>query len=131
MDVILELAKKRAIADSVEIEAQFSLTEGCRPLLNVLHRARGEAAEALAALAVVEFDDQQAIKHLQNHIARFRDLVGWLSKIVTEGIESDTEISDAEREELIEALVGTPEGQQQAIDLGYLEGVPRHELEPA
>lgn len=119
MDDVMHIAAlKRAVADSAEIEAQLEATRGCRPLLTVLVKARAEAASAMCALTTADPDEAKEIRHLQNEVARFRDLMGWLAKIVAEGFDADSEISDADREELIEGIAGTPESQQEARDLG-------------
>lgn len=119
MDDVMHIAAlKRAVADSAEIEAQLEATRGCRPLLTVLVKARAEAAEAMSVLTTTAPEDVQEIRRLQNEVARFRDLIRWLAQIVAEGFDADSEISDADREELIEGIAGTPESQQEARDLG-------------
>lgn len=117
-DVMARVALKRAVADSAEIEVQLEATRGCRPLLAVLLRARAAAAAAMCSLTTAAPDDAQEIRRLQNEVTRFREMVEWLSAIVAEGFEAEAELSDEEREEMIEDIAGTPEGQQEARDLG-------------
>lgn len=117
-DVMARVALKRAVADSAEIEVQLEATRGCRPLVVVLMKARAEAAAAMCALTTTAPEDTPEIRRLQNEVARFRDTTRWLSEIVAEGFEAEADLSDEEREEMVEDIAGTPEGQQEARDLG-------------
>ena len=108
-DVVVELAHKRAIAISAEIEVQLSKTSGGDPIIAMLVKARKEAASALAALADVDPVKTGEILKLQTEICRFRDLVRWLTALVQEGFEADRVISEEAREELIDAIAGSPD----------------------
>jgi hypothetical protein len=120
-DPLIRLAKLRAISDSADIEAQLSNIQGCRPVLSILVKARNEAAESLFRLFEADPDDGKAIRALQNHVARYYDLLRWLKEIVDKGIEDDQEITGQDREEMIELLSQTEEGRQEAYELGLME----------
>jgi hypothetical protein len=119
---ILRLAKQRIIAASADIEAQLSVTAGCRPVLFMLLKARDEAAEALAELATLPPGAPASeLLRLQNDVCRYDDIVRWMRQLVARGFELDREISEAEREELADLLIGTPDGEEEAMELGLIE----------
>lgn len=119
---ILRLAKQRIIAASADIEAQLSVTAGCRPVLFMLLKARDEAAEALAELATLPPGTPASeLLRLQNDVCRYDDIMRWMRQLVARGFELDREISEAEREELADLLIGTPDGEEEAAELGLIE----------
>lgn len=119
---ILRLAKQRIIAASADIEAQLSVTAGCRPVLFMLLKARDEAAEALAELAALPPGSPASeFLRLQNDVALYDHIVRWLRQLVARGFELDREISEAERQELADILVATPGGEEEAMELGLIE----------
>lgn len=120
------LALQRMISDSAEIEVQFRKDiRGGRPVVTMLQKAREEAASSLVALVDANPDEPKEIRHHQNNVNRFRDLVRWLRQIVADGAEADKELDDQDREALIEYLVGSPEGQEEALGLGLVVDAPR------
>jgi hypothetical protein len=123
-DPILRLAQQRAITNSADIEAQLSVVQGCRPVLAILVKARQKAAAALTALAFIDVDKPKDIQALQNEVRRYDDLVRFVDEIVREGIQADAEITAQDREEMIDLLSQTPEGQQEAEQLGLIDQVP-------
>lgn len=120
-DQINRLAKMRIITASRELDAQLSKKRGCSPVLEILRRLRSRAAESLEALAFINAYDSEKIKLLQNEVKRYDEWVEWLRDIVSEGLEYDQQITDSEREELLDVLVQSPEGQQEAIELGLID----------
>ena len=120
-DQINRLAKMRIITASRELDAQLSKKRGCSPVLEILRRLRARAAESLEALAFTNAYDSEKIKLLQNEVKRYDEWVEWLRDIVSEGLEYDQQITDSEREELLDVLVQSPEGQQEAIELGLID----------
>ena len=120
-DQINRLAKMRIITASRELDAQLSKKRGCSPVLEILRRLRARAAESLEALAFINAYDSEKIKLLQNEVKRYDEWVEWLRDIVSEGLEYDQQITDSEREELLDVLVQSPEGQQEAIELGLID----------
>jgi len=111
----------RIITASRELDAQLSKKRGCSPVLEILRRLRSRAAESLEALAFINAYDSEKIKLLQNEVKRYDEWVEWLRDIVSEGLEYDQQITDSEREELLDVLVQSPEGQQEAIELGLID----------
>ncbi len=124
-DPLMRLARERAlvrrIADSADIELQFSAAPGGRPVVAMLRKAMLDACEAMVALAVAEPTDAKLILALQNRILRFDDLVKFARDIINEGEEADQELTGAEREELLAYLTETEEGRTEAEDLGLIE----------
>lgn len=118
-DPILRLAKIHIVKVSMELEAQF-IAKGDAPCLEILRRLRDRAAESLMALALCNSEDPKAIRLLQNEVKRYDEWVKWMQEIVDEGRSADQELSHQEREELLDILQQTPEGQEQAIDLGLV-----------
>src|SRR5712691_5884014 len=109
-DPVGRLALDRAVLISADIEEQLTARKehGMRPLIAVLHKARVEAADAMAQLVDVDARRTDEVARLQNRIWRFADLVRWLKEIVSECLYDRYEVSDAERDDL-EALVAPPE----------------------
>lgn len=120
-DPISRIALQRAVALSASVEAQLSQKRGGQPLVAVLVKARREAVAAMAALVDADPNDAKAVRDLQHEAQRYPKLCGWLAAIVQEGKEADSIISEEEREELIAAVVGDPEAEQLAIQLGLME----------
>ncbi len=92
---------------TVDLAAQIHgdlLAKGGGPVAHILKRARGEAAEALAALIVVDPTQVEEIRKLQNEVNRYRDLVRFLSDAVSAGLEAETMLSKEDREDLLETL---------------------------
>jgi hypothetical protein len=118
-DPILRLAKIHIVKVSMELEAQF-IAKGDAPCLEILKRLRDRAAESLMALALCNSEDPKAIRLLQNEVKRYDEWVKWMQEIIDEGRSADQELSHQEREELLDILQQTPEGQEQAIDLGLV-----------
>ena len=109
-DPITRLALSRVALISADIEEQLTArTEhGMRPLIAVLAKAKGQAADALAALIDVDAENAPEVRRLQNEVRRFADLVRWLKEIVAAGLDDRFEVEDAERDEL-EQLVAPPD----------------------
>lgn len=123
-DATYFLALRRKIQDSANIEVQLNGSAECQPIVTMLHKAKGEAAAALAQLATVNPENPAEIRTLQTVVQRFDDLCRWLSQIVKDGFDADLEVSEAERDELIEQLAGTEDGEQQLINAGLVEDSP-------
>jgi hypothetical protein len=122
-DPIYRLGLRRCMELSADVEVQLrDDVQGGRPVVAILQRARHEAAEAMVGLYAVDPYKPEDIWALKNKIARYDDLVRWLRDIVQTGIEADTQVNSEEREELIELLCQTPEGQQLAQEQGLING---------
>lgn len=119
-DPIVRLAKLRIIKASADLEVQLSERNGGGPAIEIMRRLRDRAAESLAALAICDAEDCSAVRTLQNEVKRYDEWVAWLREIISEGIAYDQEMNEAEREDMLDLLTATPEGQQQAVELGLL-----------
>lgn len=122
MDALSKLALHKACAASADIEAQLSVQSGQRPVLVMLQMAKEEAAVSIAKLVDVDPEDPKVIRELQNEVHRYLDLCRWLGNVVSAGKEAESLITNDDREEMIEVLSGTSEGQLELINLGLLEG---------
>lgn len=124
-DPIERIAKLRIIKASAELEVQISQRVGSAPALEILRRLRDRAAESLVALATCNTEDPKEIRLLQNEVKRYDEWVGWLREIISEGVAYDAEFTAADREEMLDLLTQSPEGEQEAIALGLVDQVPR------
>jgi hypothetical protein len=72
-------------------------------------------------LAFVDPEKPDAIRALQNEVKRYDEFVADLRAIIQDGIMADHEITDKEREDLLDVLTMTPDGQRQAVELGLVD----------
>jgi hypothetical protein len=120
-DPLSILAMQRIVAQSAEIEVQLAVKKGCRPVVTALLMARDKAAAALGELANVDAEDAKAIRYLQNQITIFTDLVAFFSKILEEGFDLDQEITNQDRDMMIDMLSRSVEGQEELDQLGLVQ----------
>lgn len=119
-DPIVHLARLRIIRLSQELETHLADKRGGGVALEILRRLRERAAVSLAALATCDSEEPKIVRALQNEVKRYDEWLAWLREIVQEGIAYDREVDDDERNELIDLLTQTPEGQREAINLGLI-----------
>jgi hypothetical protein len=124
-DPIVRIARQRIIRLSAELEVELAnLPHGGGPSLEILRRLRDRAAESLAALPflnVYDEADRLKIVTLQNEVKRYDEWVGWWREIVSSGITYDKEMSQEEREELVDLLSQSAEGQRELVELGLVD----------
>jgi hypothetical protein len=123
-DPILRLAQKRIIKASIDLEVQLSTMQGSAPAIEMLRRARDEAADSLTKMVFLNLDDPGDLikmRVMQNEVKRYDELVGWMSTIIAEGKMLDVEMQESERDEMLDILTETAEGQQEAIDSGLVD----------
>lgn len=111
-------ALERAVILSAEVEIQLTSRDKTGPLLALLALARQHAAEALADLANMDLGDRSAANK-QMDVRCFQRIVEWLREIVADGFEAELELSDAERYEINDEILGASED---AIDEEAEEG---------
>jgi hypothetical protein len=120
-DHVLRISQLRIIKLSADLEVQLSDKTGGAVAIEILRRLRDRAAESLAALAFVDLiNEKDKALVLQNEVKRYDEWVEWLREIINEGVAYDQQISDQEREEMLDVLTATPEGQRQAVELGLV-----------
>lgn len=122
-DPLVRLAQQRIVKMSAELEVQLSSVPGGGPSVEVLRRLRERAAESLAALVIVDAEDPKAIRLLQNEVKRYDEWIAWLREIISEGITYDKQFTDDERNEIIDMLAASPDGQRELIELGLIPDV--------
>ena len=127
-DPLVLLAKQRIIKASADLEVQLSEKNGGGPAIEILRRLRDRAAESLAALAVVNLftaDGRREAVMLQNEVKRYDEWIGAIRSIITEGVSADREMHEEEREELLDVLLQSSRGEQEAISLGMIDPGPQ------
>ena len=97
----------RAVQDGLQIEADF-LTTPPGPIAQILHRAKVDAAEALAGLVSVDPTDSKAIQELQNEIHLYRSLLRHCTGIMNDAREAAHKL-DAEDVEDLAKTIGLTE----------------------
>lgn len=125
LDPLVQLAQQRIVKASADLEVQLSQLTGGGPAIEILKLLREKAAESLACLVIVDAEDPKAIRTLQNEVKRYDEWIAWLRQIISEGRAIDAQTTVDEREELLDLLTQTPEGIQEAIDLGLVDDIPR------
>lgn len=111
-------ALERTVIMSAEVEVQLTSRDKTGPLLALLALARQHAAEALADLANMDLGDRAAANK-QVDVRCFQRIVEWLRDIVADGFDAELELSDAERYEINDEILGISED---AIDEEAEEG---------
>lgn len=124
-DPILRIAKLRMIKMSADLEVALSAKHGSNIAIDILCRLRERAAESLAALATCDALDRKQVLILQNEVKRYDEWLGWMREILAEGKAYDQEITDDERNEMLDLLSESPEGQKRAVELGLIDEIPR------
>jgi hypothetical protein len=123
-DHITRLAQQRIIKISAELEAELAGVRQSGPTLEILRRLRTRAAESLSAMAFINiFEEKGKVEFLtmQNEVKRYDEFVGWLKELITEGISFDNQMTADDREEMLDILMQTPQGQRDAIELGLVD----------
>jgi hypothetical protein len=127
-DPVQRLAKLRIIKASADLEVQLAGMVGASPTIEILRKLQERAAESLAALAFINIQDPAELPKaltLQNEVKRYDEWLEWIRELIAEGKQYDQEITADEREEMLDLLTETPEGEQEAISLGLLDEIPR------
>lgn len=119
-DVLTRLAKVRVIAMSEQLEALLADKRGGNIVVEVVNRLRDRAAESMTALSICDPTDINKVIIYQNEVKRYDEFFMCLRKIVQDGIEADRDLSQQDREDMIDILVNTAEGQREAQELGLL-----------
>jgi hypothetical protein len=112
----LELAAKYRVAEAAdEIQRQLANLRGGGPLIEMLARAKAEATEAYAALAIVDPFAPQAIMQLQNRIRYFDEVLRWMGEISSESYQFVHSLSDEERQEIQAAIAPEPSRWERGV----------------
>jgi hypothetical protein len=114
------LAVAQMFAISMELETQLAATRGYRPVLAMLQLAKNEAAASLVALVNIAPTEAERIRDQQYEVKRFEKLCGWIKDVIEQGREADALLSEKEREELLDLLVETEEGEDDAVEMGLV-----------
>ena len=112
------LALEHAIRISAQLEVQLTKKDAFRPVLAILHKARGLAQGAISELARVDPENPRLIRDLQNEIAVYQQMVNFVRELIAAGIEADQQISETDEYEIQEVTNMTPEQQAELQKLG-------------
>lgn len=126
-DPVYRLAQLRVVKVSAELEVELAFVKNSGPALHILRMLRERAADSLNKLAFCQLQTRKGIEEaitLQNEVKRYDEWFGAIRQIIAEGKQVDQEISIEERQDMLDHLLGTPEGQQQAVDLGLVNENP-------
>lgn len=126
-DPVVRIAKQAIVKLSAELEAQLMTWPGGGPTVEIVRRMKDRVAESLAALAFVNLHTSEGFDQaitLQNEVKRYDEFFTFMQEIINEGIAYDREFTDDAREEMLDVLRATPEGEKQAIALGLIDPGP-------
>jgi hypothetical protein len=101
-------ASERVAAAAEEIQRQLSNLQGGGPILVMLEKAKHEAVDAYAALAIADPHKPDEIIPLQNRIRYFDEVMRWMKEIAEEGRNYDLRMTEQERDELADAIAPEP-----------------------
>lgn len=127
-DPITRIAQQRIVKLSADLEVQIGDMQGSAVAIEIFRRLRERAAESLAALILINFDDPAEIpkaKFLQNEVKRYDEWFGAMRDIVAEGKAFDKSMSAEEREEMLDMLMEQEGGERIAAAIGLIEDVPQ------
>ena len=128
MDPIVHLARKRVVKACYDLEVQIASVKGGGPCVEIVRRLEDRAAESMAAITMLNiYDPIDQLKYvtLQNEIKRYDEWVCAMRDIIMEGKIYDREFDEQDREEMLDVLLKSPGGHQQAVDMGLVDDVPR------
>ena len=108
------LATRHLIQVSAEIEVELTAQGGARPLLAVMVKARGQAADALVALA--QADTMERVRDLQQIVARYTDLIDFTRQILLAGM--DAEMAQDAIDEIRDLARLSPEALEEMAEMG-------------
>jgi len=117
---LVRIAKLKLIKDSAELEAEIS-TKAPGWFMEVYGELKHRAAEALTAMAFVDASKPDDVRALQIPIRTFDEFVVAVRAVIAKGKMYDQEITEADREETLEALLDEAGGEEKAMALGLLD----------
>lgn len=120
-DPLVVMARHRTVAAYLEIARQLSDKAGNSGILLILDTFRDRAADSLVALAIVDPNDAEAIRTLQNEVKKYDEVFKEVETIIAKGRSDDAEIRHTERDEMIDVLMQSEEGIQEAIEMGFID----------
>jgi hypothetical protein len=118
------LAQQRIISASAALEVQLSQTKGARPTIEILNKLREKAAEALEKMVyanVFTHEGRAELVTRQNQVKRYYEFFEAMKEVINEGKALDYEMTESARQELVDQLSGSREGNQELIELGLLD----------
>lgn len=113
-DPIVRLAEARLIDMHLDLTVQLERGTGTRPMLYLLAKARARAVEALFTLAKIDPTKADDIRHAQNEVSLYDDMMRDARDMLLRGREADRDLSESDRDEIASFLT-TEEAQQAGL----------------
>lgn len=120
-DHLTRVAKLRIVQLSHQLELLLADKKGGDIVKHIVSVLCDRAAESMTALCTCDATSHSAVMILQNEVKRYDEFLACLGDIARDGVAFDNELSRQDREDLLDILVQTEDGQQQAMDLGLLD----------
>lgn len=117
---VLRLAQLRAIKLSYDLEVALASKIGGHIVIEILTRLRDRAADSMHALATCDPLATKAVITCQNSVQYYEEFFKLIGSIIAEGKQAEQQLSDDEREEFIDMLTQSVEGQDKAVELGFV-----------
>jgi hypothetical protein len=114
-DPTIPLIEKHLTDLYIDVQVQLERGTGTRPVLWMLVQQRRKAAEAVSAMFKLDLNKEGVIadlKHLQNEVLLYEDMVELCQELLQRGREADRELIEQEREEIADLM--TPQDAQRA-----------------
>lgn len=111
-DPVAEIATSQLIEMAIDVQVQLERGSGTRPVLWLLQRSRTRAVDAIFALTKIDPAKAEDIRHLQNEISLYDDMIADCRELLNRGKEADRELDEQDRHTLAGLL--TPEDAREA-----------------
>lgn len=99
-DPIERIADEHFIELAADLQVQLEKGTGTRPVLWLLSEARKRAVSATFALTKIDPMKTDDIRHLQNEISLYDDMIQDCKNLMSRGKEADRRLHERDREEL-------------------------------
>jgi hypothetical protein len=123
-DALVRALQVRIIESGAALERALKGQPGGNIAVEILHRLYERLAESCGALVFLNpyvEEDREKIVTLQNECKRYDEWIAWLKEIINEGREYRSQLTQAEREDVLDYLNVSPDDVQRAIDLGLID----------
>jgi len=105
-DPITRIADAHFIELAADLQVQLEKGTGTRPVLWLLAEARKNAVSATFDLTKIDPTKVEDIRHLQNEISLYDDMIVACRNLLTRGKDADRAIHERDREELQAVIMG-------------------------
>lgn len=120
-DHVTRLAKMRVIQLSHSLEVLLADKKGGDIVQHIADVLQERAAESMTALCICDATKTNEVMIHQNEVKRYDEFMAALCDIAREGVARAGELSREDREDLLDILVQTEDGQEEARTLGLID----------